>query len=418
MHYPFVQIHTLRSYPVSLPNRGAEGLAKRAVYGGIERQRISSQCIKHALRKAQPLVRVGSAGALVPDTLKDLAASLGLGLSVRSAMIGSKRLLPMLKEAGIADAEAWTQAVMGLWRREREQPAQGAQEAEPRAGRRARAAPEPEDAAGMPEDTPLVVGTQELALLTVIVKVLAAQGIAPAALRRLFERDTELRRAPSEVQDALHALRTVKRHAGIDGALFGRMATGVAVSNVDAAVYVGHAITVHPIASIADFFSVTDDEKDRESGDRGGSHINTAELTTGVFYHHTVVSISQAMANLSCTDAEAAEVTAWLVRALATVEPAAKLGPTAPFAGLVEAMVEVGSRQPRTLAGAFEVPVEPEHGKGLSTVAHERLAAFAAEMDSLCGAPEHRLWLRDRMASVLPAVEALAEQVKAKLISG
>jgi CT1975-like protein len=37
----FVQIHTLRDYSTALPNRGQDGLAKRTVYGGIERQRIS-----------------------------------------------------------------------------------------------------------------------------------------------------------------------------------------------------------------------------------------------------------------------------------------------------------------------------------------------------------------------------------------
>ncbi len=46
----FVQIHTLRDYSTALPNRGQDGLAKRTVYGGIERQRISSQSFKAALR--------------------------------------------------------------------------------------------------------------------------------------------------------------------------------------------------------------------------------------------------------------------------------------------------------------------------------------------------------------------------------
>ncbi len=39
----YVVIHRMFSLPVSLPVRGADGLAKRAVYGGVERQRLSSQ---------------------------------------------------------------------------------------------------------------------------------------------------------------------------------------------------------------------------------------------------------------------------------------------------------------------------------------------------------------------------------------
>ena len=67
----FVQIHTLRDYVPSWPNRGADGLAKRWHYGDAERQRISSQCIKAALRKPT----LG---------LAELAAELGLDMSVRS----------------------------------------------------------------------------------------------------------------------------------------------------------------------------------------------------------------------------------------------------------------------------------------------------------------------------------------------
>jgi hypothetical protein len=63
----FVQIHTLRDYSTALPNRGQDGLAKRTFYGGIERQRISSQCFKSALRDSSSLVRTVD-GTLVGDT--------------------------------------------------------------------------------------------------------------------------------------------------------------------------------------------------------------------------------------------------------------------------------------------------------------------------------------------------------------
>src|ERR1700738_3989358 len=65
----FIQVHTLRDYAVALPNRGQDGLAKRAPYGGFERQRISSQSIKAAMRDSTRLVRTGSVDDLVIDTL-------------------------------------------------------------------------------------------------------------------------------------------------------------------------------------------------------------------------------------------------------------------------------------------------------------------------------------------------------------
>jgi hypothetical protein len=115
----FVQIHTLRDYSTALPNRGQDGLAKRTVYGGIERQRISSQCFKAALRDNPTLVRTKD-GKIVGDTMVDLARTLGLDMSVRSALIGELKLVPQLISRKLSenDATAWSDAVMGLWRSE------------------------------------------------------------------------------------------------------------------------------------------------------------------------------------------------------------------------------------------------------------------------------------------------------------
>src|SRR5215510_11226605 len=135
----FVQIHTLRDYSTALPNRGQDGLAKRTIYGGIERQRISSQSFKAALRDNLTLVRTKD-GDIVGDTMKDLAGNLGLDMSVRSALIGNRLLAPALisRKLSQEDAKAWSDAVMGLWRRE---------------------------GAKVDSDTPLVVGEKEVAAL-------------------------------------------------------------------------------------------------------------------------------------------------------------------------------------------------------------------------------------------------------------
>jgi CRISPR system Cascade subunit CasC len=57
----FLQIHTLHSYTAALLNRDDTGQAKRLIYGGKNRTRISSQCLKRHWRKAEndPLARAG-----------------------------------------------------------------------------------------------------------------------------------------------------------------------------------------------------------------------------------------------------------------------------------------------------------------------------------------------------------------------
>ena len=48
----FINIHTLISHPSSMMNRDDSGLQKTAVFGGTTRSRISSQCLKRAIRQS------------------------------------------------------------------------------------------------------------------------------------------------------------------------------------------------------------------------------------------------------------------------------------------------------------------------------------------------------------------------------
>jgi hypothetical protein len=102
-----VIIHRMFSLPVSLPVRGADGLAKRAVYGGVERQRLSSQSVKAHLRNATGL----------NGSMADLAKELGTEMSVRSALIGPRKIARELKNRGMTDDEAdlWADKVIALF---------------------------------------------------------------------------------------------------------------------------------------------------------------------------------------------------------------------------------------------------------------------------------------------------------------
>src|SRR5262249_12963925 len=337
----FVQIHTLRDYSTALPNRGQDGLAKRTIYGGIERQRISSQSFKAALRDNPTLVRAKD-GATVGDTMSDLASSLGLDMSVRSALIGERKFVPTLisRKLSEEDAKSWSDAVMGLWRRE---------------------------GAKTDADTPIVVGEQEIGALADACVALIEANQKPSDLRNLVESARALGKASPKAQKAIESMRAMASNAGLDGALFGRFATGIAVNNVDSAVHVAHLVTVHPLYSVTDFFSVQDLLKTGQGEDRGGSHINTAELTSGLFYGYVVIDIGQLEKNFAGLNKEQrGSIVAWIVRAVAQVEPAAKLGSTAPYSGLRELMVEIGRRQPRSLIGAFERSVEATAERTLS----------------------------------------------------
>src|SRR6266536_2060718 len=46
-----LELHILQSFPVSCLNRDDVGAPKTAIFGGVSRARISSQCLKRAIRQ-------------------------------------------------------------------------------------------------------------------------------------------------------------------------------------------------------------------------------------------------------------------------------------------------------------------------------------------------------------------------------
>jgi CRISPR system Cascade subunit CasC len=412
---PHVIIHRIFSLPVSLPVRGADGLAKRATYGGVERQRLSSQSVKAHLRAATGLT----------SPMADLAAAVGSNMSVRSALIGPRKIAPALEQLGLdaGTAATWADAVMSLFQTGKEKAP-----SEAGASRRARGkgkaqvedveGGEPtEDVEGAPQKMAaggrqvLTLGEAEINALTAVAAALHKARIALSEMRGLVEKPTKRRMQTQEVQTALDALDAVRANAGLDGALFGRMATGIALSRVDSAVHVGHALTTHPIQSSVDFFSAQDQLLDREAGESGGAHIGSRELAAGVFYLPVVIDLVQLRKNFAAwSDADIAKVIGWLVKSIATLTPAAMLGSTAPFPDPGEVVVEVTTGQPVNAMGAFERPVAP--------TLEASVAAFNQHMErvwAMVGRPAKVLRLSELVDPKLPspAVQRLADAVAA-----
>jgi CRISPR system Cascade subunit CasC len=412
----YVTVHRVLSMPVSLPVRGADGLAKRAPYGGVERQRLSSQSIKAHLR--------GEATGMAK-----LAKSIGEAKSVRSALIGEARIAPQLEARGLTvdHAKAWAGAIMGLFRKD------DAEAAKPEAAKTKGKKSKSEDgeadadaatASEASDDDKqgtqiLVLGEREIDALVILGVTMAEAAIPVKDLRGLVETPSKrsvkgkkgqtnegMPLVPQSVQDALAALDAMAAHSGLDGAMFGRMTTGVALSRVDSAVHVGHALTVHGIQSAVDFWSAQDDFR---TDDAGAAHINTRELTTGVYYMPIVINVDQLRTNLSTVDGNGIRaVVRWLIEAISTVTPAAMLGSTAPYSDPGEVMVEVSSRQPVTMMAAFERPVTPTLDAAVAA-----LNAHAKRVWAMVGKPSSVFALSsfiDEKAAT-PAVMRFAEAV-------
>ena len=344
----FLQIHTLHSYPAALLNRDDSGLAKRMQFGGTSRTRISSQCLKRHWRTA--------------DDEFALSAIEGAEDAIRSRNVVDRSVMTPLRAAnGVTEdvlnavQEAFNAGVYG---------SSGTTES----GRQ-----------------PLLLGQPEVEYLQSKARAICAEhpedpDEAGSAAALLFTRSRS-----NEERDNFAAFREqTTLPGGLIGALFGRMVTSDPGANIDAAIHVAHAFTVHPEESESDYFSVVDDLQEADE-DAGAAHIGDMELTAGLFYGYVVVDVPSLVSNLSGSNELAGKVVEHLLHLIATVSPGAKLGSTAPYERAAMMLIEAGASQPRTLANAFRSPVSPQ-----ITDAIESLSKYMNDDDEMYGVKEAR----------------------------
>ena len=366
----FLQLHTLTGYVATLLNRDDVGHAKRLPFGGRNRVRVSSQCLKRHWRE--------DAGEW---SLHDL----GTGKSSRSRRLFSQVIAGRLRTRDLSDEQVVN--VLG--------PIRAAVLGESIKARETRKAKKESGETGNPlEDlhTPqvIVLGEPEIKFLTdLAVELSKDDAAATAKAVESYFKD----------KDTRDNMKAIKNGSGLDAALFGRMVTSDHMARSDAAVHVAHAFTVHEEEAEPDYFSALDDLV-AETGELGSGHINTSELTSGFFYSYVVVDLDQLVSNLSGDTDLAQEVLGRLPHLIATVSPGAKLGATAPYACAEFMLAESGVRQPRTLANAFMKPVPKRFGD-LKAETAKQLGDYLARYDAMYGEHEER-----RFATMLPEAPA------------
>jgi CRISPR system Cascade subunit CasC len=178
---------------------------------------------------------------------------------------------------------------------------------------------------------------------------------------------------------------------------------------------VAHAFTTHEEESESDYFSAVDElrrDEPGESGELGAGHINSQELTSGLFYGYVVVDLPLLVSNLEGVEREdwqeadmtlAAQVLRRLIHLIATVSPGAKLGSTAPHSYAQCVFAESGTAQPRTLANAFQDAVST-NGQDVLEGSYDALGSYVSDMDDMYGVLTDR-----RLAAMGSGADALAD---------
>jgi CRISPR system Cascade subunit CasC len=369
----FLQIHTLTSYPASLLNRDDAGFAKRIPFGGSVRTRISSQCLKRHWRTFDG---------------EDGLAGLGVDASVRSRVTFEQLVVKPLTDGGV-DAEvarAVTRALVDvlLGKSAKAEKQQADDEAKEEKKGAAKSAEGEEVKTGQIT----VLGRPEVSYLLDLARSICADKPAAKDAKSAVEKKLG--------KDGLKNMRQLPHAAGLDAAMFGRMVTSDNLARCDAAIHVGHAFTVHAEATESDYFSAIDELlKAGDEDTLGSGHINSSELTSGLFYGYVAIDVPLLVSNLVGVDRKAwgtadrtlaAGAVERLVKMIATVSPGAKLGATAPHAYAQLALVEAGNAQPRTLANAFLQPVAVSSSRpDLLGNAFEAVGAHIEGMDATYG---------------------------------
>jgi CRISPR-associated protein Cas7/Cse4/CasC, subtype I-E/ECOLI len=284
----FIQIHALTVYPPGNLNRDDLGRPKTAIFGGAQRLRVSSQSLKRAWRTSD----------LFSDALRG-------SVGKRTKDLGNY-VYDELKKRGVADDRADEQSkrianVFGKLKAEGRQIEQLAH-----------------------------IGAAEFAAINVLLDRIAAG------------------KMPSD--DDCAALLS-NAHGSADIALFGRMLAAAPGKNVEAAVQVAHAITVHKVTVEDDYFTAVDDLNDG-SEDAGAAHIGTTEFGSGVFYQYLCINRTLLEENLEGNHDLASLSRRALTEACAKVAPSGKQATFATRARAVYMLAERGEEQRRPVRDA------------------------------------------------------------------
>ncbi len=307
-----IELHILQSFPVSCLNRDDVGAPKTAVFGGVSRARISSQCLKRAIRQ------------LARDTSPELFAG------HRSRLIITPLANALTKHGVAEDKSVEVSKEIGDHLATLDKAA--------------------EKKGGDP-------------------KVKTLMFLSPAEIDAIAKELANIlkKKAPTEKLEWQKATAKACKSAGLkdaaDIAIFGRMVASDHSLTVEGAGLFSHALSTHRADNDIDFFSAVDDLQPAEEA--GAGMTGTLEFTSATYYRYVGLNLgllSDEAHLKALTSGERKEVVESFLRASILAVPNARKNSmnanTLP--GYVLAIVK--ESQPLQLVNAFENPVRARNG--------------------------------------------------------
>ncbi len=325
-----IELHILQSFPVSCLNRDDLGSPKSAVFGGVKRARISSQCLKRAHRM--------NFRELAPEYTQ----------SERTKLIAGA-ISKKLQAKGIIDYEYLATLLATIW---------GKLDAKRK------------DAEGLPKSTTLTY--------------LSSGEIDAMITAALSAQMTGRKATSADIEKAVKAsMKTSLRKDACDIALFGRMVASDPSLNIEGAALFSHALSCHKAEPEIDFYTAIDDLQPNDESGAGMAGI--LEFNSACYYRYVGINIDLLQKNIDGLNGkELATIISSFIQASLTSIPTARKNSmnAATMPSYVLGIRRKG--QPLQLVNAFEKPVKSE-GKGYVDAAQKALEIEFKRMETTWG---------------------------------
>ena len=368
-----IEIHMLKNYPPVNLNRDDSGAPKTCYFGGVQRGRISSQCLKRSWRTSDLFKQLGSTGLRTRRMPEEVAR--------------------VLREKGLQEdyVEHAKKMLTGIANKDGKENAKGS----------------------YTEQIVFYSGDDIERLAQAVLDAAAADG----GIKAFKER---------KAKDFLKLVDGAKtRPVTADIALFGRMVTSEAFRDVDAAMQVAHAISTHAVNRESDYFTAVDDLLGND--EVGAGMMGDTDFNSCCYYEYAALDTDQLRENLK--DAPGSKelidrLVPALIKTMAMTNPTGKQNT---FAGQVfPSFIMAECKDDKVLlsyVNAFEEAV-PFGVKGVVKPSIKKLIDHVNDMDDAFAiAVKRREWLApnydgaelkkgDRAATFARMLEDISEWIK------
>lgn len=315
-----IEIHMLKNYAPTNLNRDDTGAPKTCQFGGVQRSRISSQCLKYSWRSS--------------DMMKEVVGKQSLG--IRTCKL-PERVCDELLERGIPDeyVETLKKIISGFGNKEGKENKN-------------------------PNKTAQVI-------LFAPEDIKAVADLIEAKLKDCADvKDVGKLSAKGLQEDLANG---IKRAVTPDMALFGRMVTSDAFADVEASMQVAHAIGTNRVLMESDYFTAVDDLIQGSDNERGSAMIGDVDYNSSCYYIYASLDTDKLRANLTNYPDKnelMKQIIPALIEVMAHTDPSGKQNSfeshPLPSAILIECKEK---KRPVSYANAFEVPVTANRNCGL-----------------------------------------------------